>query len=179
MTTANTLQVGDIAGNTVSFTGPCGHLATMVIKFPESQITKQNVSFVEGYRGRKGGHTKVPNDLVRIYTGNGEIYTGYYAYFFSLSKSDQENVRDERKQVGQTAKGSGKNAKNPAGMLVKTIKAMIAKFKAQMINISAMKAKFDIETDDPVTDDVCDSFGVRKEKKKTKKRNAKHNSDEE
>ena len=64
----------------------------MVSNFPEYQITNRNVSFVEGYRSRKGVHAKVPNDLVGIRTGNGEIYTGYYAYFFSLSKSDQENV---------------------------------------------------------------------------------------
>ena len=73
MTTVSTLQVGQIAGNTVSFTDACGHLVIMVSKLPESQITKRNVSFVEGYRGRKGGHAKVPNVLVRIHTGNGEI----------------------------------------------------------------------------------------------------------
>ena len=84
MTTVSTLQVGEIAGNTVSFTGGCRHLATMVSKFPESQITKRNVLFVEGYRGRKGGHTKVPNHLVGIRTGNTEIYTVYYEDFFSL-----------------------------------------------------------------------------------------------
>ena len=47
MTTVSTLQVGQIAGNTVSFTGACGHLDTMVSMFPESYITKRNVSFVE------------------------------------------------------------------------------------------------------------------------------------
>ena len=92
MTTVSTLQVGQIAGNTVSFTGACGHLATIVSKFPEYQITKLNVSFVKGYRGRKGGHTKVPHDLVRIRTGNGEIYTGYYADFLQKSKKDQATV---------------------------------------------------------------------------------------
>ena len=40
------------------------------------------------------------------------------------------------------------------------------KLKAQTITISAMKSKFDIETDDTVTDDTGDSFGGRKEKKK-------------
>ena len=40
MTTVSTLQVGEITRNTVSFTYACGHLATMVSKFPESQITK-------------------------------------------------------------------------------------------------------------------------------------------
>ena len=109
MTNVSTLQVGQISVNNVSFTGACGPLATMVSKFPESQITKRNVLFVEGYRGRKGGHAKVPNDLVGICTGNGEIYTGYYADFFQLSKADQKKVRDERKQVGKTVKGRGKN----------------------------------------------------------------------
>ena len=51
--------------------------------------------------------------------------------------------------------------------------------KAQTITISAMKEKFDIETDDPVTDDAVDSFGGRKEKKKSKKKKTKHDSDEE
>ena len=84
MTTVSTLQVGKISVITVSFTGVCGHLATMVSKFPESQITKRNVSFVEGYHCRKGGNTEVPHDLVGIRTSNGEIYTGYYADLFSL-----------------------------------------------------------------------------------------------
>ena len=48
MNTVSILQVGEIAGNTVSFTGACGKLATMVSKFPESYIAKRNVSFVEG-----------------------------------------------------------------------------------------------------------------------------------
>ena len=144
MTTGNTLQVGDIAGNTARFTGACGHLDTMVSKFPESQKMKRNVLFVEGYCARKIGHTKVPNDLVRINTGKSEIYTGYYADFFSLSKSDQEKVPYERKLVGKTTKGRVKNANNPTGMLVKAIKAMKAKLKAQTITIYAMKAKFDI-----------------------------------
>ena len=82
LTTVSTLQVGQISGNTVSFTGACGHLATVVSKFSESQITKINVSFVEGYRGKKGGHAKVPTDLFGIRTGDSEIYTGYYADFF-------------------------------------------------------------------------------------------------
>ena len=34
MTTVSTLQVGQIAENTVSFTGGCGNLATIVSKFP-------------------------------------------------------------------------------------------------------------------------------------------------
>ena len=47
-------------------------------------------------------------------------------------------------------------------MLFRAIKAMKAKMKAQTITISAMKAKFDIETNDPVTYDKSDSFGGRK-----------------
>ena len=96
-----------------------------------------------------------------------------------MSKTDQATVQDKRKQVGQTAKGRGKNAKNAAGISVRSIKAMKAKMKAQTITISAMKAKFNIETDYPVTDDAGDSFGGRKEKKKAKKRKTKHGSDEE
>ena len=64
-------------------------------------------------------------------------------------------------------------------MLAISIKAMKAKMKAQAITISAKKSKFDIETNDPVTDDAGDSFGGCKEKKKAKKINTKHDSDEE
>ena len=46
---------------------------------------------------------------------------------------------------------------------------MESKLKAQTITISAMKAEFDIETDDPVTDGAGDSFGDRKDKIKEKK----------
>ena len=53
------------------------------------------------------------------------------------------------------------------------------KLKAQTITISAMKARFDIETNDTVTDDAGNSFGGRKEKKKEKKRKTKHDSYEE
>ena len=56
---------------------------------------------------------------------------------------------------------------------------MKSKLKSQTITISAIKAKFDLETDDPITDDAGDSFGGRKDKKKAKKRNIKHDSDEE
>ena len=94
ITTVSKLQVGHIALNTVSFTGACGHLATMVSKFLKAQITEKNVSFIERYRGRKGGHAKVPNDLVGIRTGNSEIYTGYYADFFQISKADQATFLD-------------------------------------------------------------------------------------
>ena len=64
-------------------------------------------------------------------------------------------------------------------MLVKAIKSMKGKMKAQTNTISAIKAKFDVETDDPVKDDAGNSFGGRKEKKKSKKRNTNHDSDEE
>ena len=137
------------------------------------------MSLVEGYRGKKGRHAKVPNYLVGIRTGDGEIYTGYYADFFQLSKADQEVVRSKFKQVGKTVKGRGKNSKKPAGMSVKAIKAMKAKMKAQMITISAMRGKFDVETDDPVTDDAGDSFGGRKENNKSKKAKTKHDYDKE
>ena len=42
------------------------------------------------------------------------------------------------------------------------MKAMKAKIKAQTITISAMRAKLDVETDDPVTDDAVNSFDGRK-----------------
>ena len=64
-------------------------------------------------------------------------------------------------------------------MSVKAIRAMKAKLKAQTITISDMKAKFDIKTNDSVTDDAVDSFDGQKEKKKAKKRKTKHDSDEE
>ena len=157
----------------------CGHLDTVVTKFPESEITKLYVLFVEGYHGRKVGHEKVPTDLVWIRTDDGEIYTVYYSDFFQLSKADQASVRDKRKRFGQTSKGRGKNSKNPTGMSVKAIKAIKAKMKAQTITISDMRAKFDVETDNPVTDDAVNSFGGRKEKKEAKRAKTKHYSDEE
>ena len=76
-------------------------------------------------------------------------------------------------------KEHGKNSNQPVGMSVKAMKAMKAKIKAQTITISAMRAKLDVETDDPVTDYADDSFGGRKEKKKPKKANTKHDSEEE
>ena len=88
----------------------------------------------------------------------------------------RKKVRDELKPVGQTAKGCGKNSKNPARMSVKAIKAIKAKLKAQTITISDMKAKFDIETNDPVTDDAGDSFGGQNDNKKANKRKNKHYS---
>ena len=64
-------------------------------------------------------------------------------------------------------------------MLARAIKTMKDKIKAQTIIISAMKAKFEVETNDPVTDDAGNSFGVRKDKNKSKKVNTKHDSDKE
>ena len=71
-------------------------------------------------------------------------------------------------------KEHGKNSNKPVGMSVKAMKTMKAKIKAQTITISAMREKFD-----PVTDDSGNLFGGRKEKKKAKKANTKHDSDEE
>ena len=62
-------------------------------------------------------------------------------------------------KFGKTAKGRDKKAKKPAGVSARSIKAMKAKLKSQKITISAMKAKFDIETDDPVTDDAGNLLG--------------------
>ena len=76
-------------------------------------------------------------------------------------------------------KGREKSAKKPAGILVRYIKAMTVKLKAQTITISAMKAKIDVETDDPVTYDAGNSFGGCKEKKKAKNRKTKNYYDEE
>ena len=76
-------------------------------------------------------------------------------------------------------KRRGKNAKKTSVMSVDAIKAMKPKLKAQTITISDMRAKLDEETDNPVTGDVGHSFGFRKEKKKSKKSNTKHDSDEE
>ena len=56
---------------------------------------------------------------------------------------------------------------------------MKAKMKAQTITISAMRAKFDVETDDPVTNDAGDSFGGCKEKKNSNKAKTKHDYYEE
>ena len=56
---------------------------------------------------------------------------------------------------------------------------MKAKFKAQTITTYAMKAKFNIETDDPITDDAGNLFGGRKKKNKSKKRKTKHDYYEE
>ena len=51
--------------------------------------------------------------------------------------------------------------------------------KYQIITISAVRAKVDVETDDPVTDSAGDWFGFLKEKKKAKKEKTKHDSDGE
>ena len=64
-------------------------------------------------------------------------------------------------------------------MPVRSIKAMKAKMKAQTITISAMKEKFHVENNDPVTDDASDSFSYFKERNKAKKRKTKHDYDEE
>ena len=48
-----------------------------------------------------------------------------------------------------------------------------------MMTVSAMRAKFDVETDNPVTDDAGDFSGGRKENNKSKKAKTKHDSEEE
>ena len=42
-----------------------------------------------------------------------------------------------------------------------------------------MSAKFDVETEDPVTDYAGNPFGGRKEKNKSRKAKTKHDDDEE
>ena len=75
---------------TIDFTKASNHLEEEVEKFPETQFTKINVSYVstggqQGGNHRKGGAT-VPS--TGVHADDGSIFTSYYPNFNSLSKDD-------------------------------------------------------------------------------------------
>ena len=154
---------------TIDFTKASNHLAAEVAKFPETQVTKRNVSFVgtggqQGGNHRKGGATAPSTG---VHADDGSRFTGYYPNFNSLSKNEKWSIHEERKIKGTN---EVKKGKYPSRELkkVKTNEKLKAKVKKLQLKISALKRKSEDSADDSdsVKDNAGESFGGRKEKKK-------------
>ena len=95
---------------TIDFKKAPNNLAAEVAKFPETQVTKRNVSYV-GTGGQKGGNNwqgGATAPSTGVHADDGSIFTGYYPNFNSLSKDEKRSIHEERKRKG-TNKGKKGN----------------------------------------------------------------------
>ena len=115
---------------TIDFKKASNHLAEEVAKFPETQVTKRNVSYVgtgdqQGGNHRQGG-ANAPS--TGVHADDGSIFTGYYPNFNSLSKDEKRSIHEERKRKGTN---KGKKGKEPSRELkqVETTEKLKAKVR--------------------------------------------------
>ena len=97
---------------TIDITKASNNLAEEVEKFPETQVTKRNMSYVgtggqQGGNHRKGGATAPSTG---VHADDGSIFTGYYPNFNSLSKDEKRSIHEERKRKGNNKGKKGKKA---------------------------------------------------------------------
>ena len=150
---------------TIDFTKASNHLAAEVAKFPETQVTKINVSYIGTNDQQVGNHwqggaTAPPTG---VHADDGSIFTGYYPNFNSLSKDEKRTIHEERKRKGTN---KGKKGKYPSRALkqVETTEKLKAKVKKLQLKILSLKRKPDdsSEDSDSVKDNSGESFGGRK-----------------
>ena len=140
-------------------------------KFPETQVTKRNVSYV-GTGGQHGGNhwqggATAPS--TGVHADEGSIFTGNYPNFNSLYKYEKRTIHEERKREGTNKVKKGKYP-DRAVKQVETTKHLNERIKKLHLKISALKRKTEdnSEDSDSVKDNAVKSFGGRKEKKKAK-----------
>ena len=127
---------------TIDFTKDSNHLAAEVAKFPETQVTKRNVSYV-GTGGQQGGNhwqggATAPS--TGVHADENSIFTRSYTNFNSLSKDEKRKIHEEHKDKGTN---KGKKGKYPycAVKLVETTKQLNERIKKLHLKISALKRK--------------------------------------
>ena len=140
-------------------------------KSPETQVTKINVSYV-GTGGQQVGNRRQVGATAPssgVHANDGSIFTGYYPNFNSLSKDEKRTIHEERKHKGTN---KGKKGKHPSRSMkqVETTKQLNEIIKKLHLKISALKRKTEdkSEDSDSVKDNVGESFGGQREKKKVK-----------
>ena len=156
---------------TIDFTKSSNHLEAEVEKFPETQVTNRNVSYVgtggqQGGNHRKGGATAPSTG---VHADDGSIFTGYYLNFNILSKDEKWSIHEERKREGTNKRKKGKYPSRELKQ-VETTEKLKAKVKKLQLKISILKRKPEDSTEDSdsVKDNAGESFGGQKEKKKSK-----------
>ena len=156
---------------TIDFMKASNHLAAGVAKFPETQFTKINVSYV-GTGGQQGGNhwqggATAPS--TGVHADDGSIFIGYYTNFNSLSKDEKRSIHEECKRKGTN---KGKKGKYPSRAVkqVETTKGLKTRLKKLHLKILALKRKINNNSADSnsVKDNAGESFGGQKEKKKAK-----------
>jgi hypothetical protein len=109
---------------------------------------------------------------------NGDIFTGFYKNFQSLSDDEKQAIFDERKRLNiNPKKNRGNHSRKGQTSAIKVNKKTLSKMtreissmKARLKDIKATKVTFKDE-DSNVQDNAGDQFGGRKKKKKQKKSN--------
>lgn len=166
------LRVQQTAGTNVTYAMATSHLSTAVSRLPEYKAKNRNISGV-GTQGNGDDGTD------GIYNSDGSIKTGHIPNWKSLSKEDQQKVKDERKRLGNT-KGGNKNnhkggtmSKSDANQM-KQLKAQNKKYRRQIKAIKRKSKGDDNDDDSDGSDDGTDAgdeFGGRNSKKKKKGNN--------
>ena len=156
---------------TIDFTKASNHLTAEVANFPETQVTKRNVSYV-GTGGQQGGNHRqggATAPSTGVHADDGYIFTGYYPNFNSLSKDEKRSIHEERKRKGTN---KGKKGKYPSRDVkqVETTEKLKAKVKKLQLKISDLKRKpkDSAKDSDSVKYNDGESFRGQKEKKKSK-----------
>ena len=150
---------------TIDFTKASNHLAAEVTKFPETQVTKRNVSYV-GTGGQHGGNhwqggATAPS--TGVHADDGSIFTGNYPNFNSLSKYEKRTIHEERKRKGTNKVKKGKYP-HCAVNQVETTKHLNERIKKLHLKISALKRKTEDNSKDSNSfkDNRGESFEGRK-----------------
>ena len=105
---------------------------------------------------------------------NGDIFTGFYKNFQSLSDDEKQAIFDERKRPNINPKKSrGNHSKKGQTRAIKVNKKTLSKMtiesssmKARLKDVKATKVTFEDEDSD-VQDNAGDQFGGRKKKKQS------------
>jgi hypothetical protein len=106
---------------------------------------------------------------------NGDIFTGFYKNFQSLSDDEKQAIFDERKRLNINPKKScGNHSKKGQTSAIKVNKKALSKMtreissmKARLKDVKATKVTFEDEDSD-VQDNAGDQFGDDKKKKQKK-----------
>ncbi len=107
---------------------------------------------------------------------NGEIFTGFYKNFQSLSDDEKQAIFEEQKRLNiKTRRGRGANPKKGKTSAIQSNKKAMSKMTRKIASLetklknvgNAKKASSDDEDSD-VQDNAGDQFGGRKKKKQKK-----------
>ena len=162
---------------TITMTLVANHLASAVSELPEYAAVHRKVNAVGN------GEVQAPASGVTL--ADGSIWTGYYPNWDQLSKEDVKKVMDERNRKRSDRKNKGKgggNKNKDGGKKASDYKTELTQLKSVLQKrnrkIAALKKNNSDESEgsgnggsDGSGDDAGNSFGGKRQKKKSKANN--------